>query len=124
MEEGKAKLLALACSVLGLAILYGSSILLEQSSVPASISTLSLDYVGSSAKVCGNITEARATKGAVFLTLDDGTGSIRLVVFNNTHTNQSIYATKKGGTLCAFGQTQEYPPGSGEIELVGRKVVL
>lgn len=127
MNERNAMRLALMCSVVGLILLFLFSSWAEQSAAPARISELSLDNMGSGVKLCGNLTGMRVNKGHVFMQVDDGTGSMRVVVFNNTASriNQSgsgVFSLKSGDGICASGQLEEYPPGSGELELVAKKV--
>jgi aspartyl/asparaginyl-tRNA synthetase len=123
MEEGRARTLALLCSVAGLVIIYFSSTLVEQASAPVEINTLSLDDVGTSAKVCGSVAGAKTSKGNIFLQMQDNTSSVRLVIFNSTASRMDIGAVLNLSSICALGQVQEYPPGSGEIELIVNKVV-
>ena len=129
MEERTAKMLALACSVAGLAILYFSSALMEQASLPADIKTLSLDDVGSSAKVCGSVTGLKNTKGNLLFSIADNrtdsihTDSIHAVIFNSTASRLNVSGISNGNNICLLGQIQEYPPGSGVIEIVASKVV-
>jgi len=124
MEERSVKMLALACSVAGLAILYFSSALMEQASLPADIKTLSLDDVGSSAKVCGSVTGLKNSKGNLLFSISDNrTDSIHAVVFNSTASRLNVSGILNGNDVCLLGQIQEYPPGSGVIEIVASKVV-
>lgn len=126
MNECNAMRLALACSVLGIILLFLFSSWAEQSSAPVNINELSLDNVGSGVKVCGNPTSQRTSKGHLFFSLDDGTGGINIVVFNTTagRMNISLAALETASPVCALGQLEEYPPGSGGLELVAKKVFL
>jgi len=123
MEERTARILALACSVAGLATIYFSSALVEQSSVTADIGTLSLDDVGTSAVVCGSVAGLKASKGHIFFGLQDNTSTLRAVIFNSTAGRMNLSGVSNGNSICLLGQLQEYPPGSGEIEIVVSKVV-
>ncbi len=123
MNENKAKTLALVCSIAGLAVLYFSSALAEQAA-PVGAGALSLDDVGTSAKLCGNVSGAKTSKGNVFFSLQDGTGSMRVVIFNSTTSRINASGISNGGSICALGRVQEYPPGSGEIELIVSRVTF
>ena len=126
MNEQNAKILALLCSVAGLAILYFSSALVEQASAPADISKLSLDDVGTSAKVCGSVAGLKNTKGNLLFSLQENTSSpnsLRVVIFNSTASRMNTSGIVNSNIICILGQIQEYPQGSGEIELVVSKVV-
>jgi len=124
MEEHSMKMLALACSVAGLVILYFSSALMEQAALPADIKALSLDDVGSSAKVCGSVTGLKNSKGNLLFSLaDNETNSIHAVIFNSTAVRLDASGILNGNSICLLGQIQEYPPGSGVIEIVVSKAV-
>lgn len=124
MDEGKAKTLALLCSIAGLAILYFSSAMAEQASAPAEIRTLSMDSVGTNAKICGSVAEAKGNKGNTFIQLQDNTSSMRVVIFNNTASRMNASGILEHSSVCITGRVQEYPPGSGEIEIVANNIRL
>jgi aspartyl/asparaginyl-tRNA synthetase len=124
MDEGKARTLALLCSIAGLAVLYFSSAMAEQASAPAEIRTLSMDSVGTNAKICGSVAEAKASKGNIFFQLQDNTSSMRVVIFNSTASRMNVSGILERSSMCVLGQVQEYPPGSGAIELVANKVTF
>lgn len=128
MDERSARLLALMCSVLGVALLYLSSSWLEQMSAAESISGLGLDRTGSFVKVCGNIAEKKENGGNLFFRVSDNTGEIMAVVFKATaarlNRSTGIYNMGVSDSACFFGSINEYPPGSGGIELLVKNVVL
>ena len=123
MEEHNMRVLALLCSVAGLVILYFSSALAEQAATPVALNSIAMDDAGTSVKVCGNITSCKTTNGHVFLQLLDTTGTLRLVVFNTTAIRINASCSLNGRSACAMGQIQEYPPGSGSIEMIASMVI-
>jgi aspartyl/asparaginyl-tRNA synthetase len=123
MDEGRARILALFCSVLGIAFLFVASSWIEQYSEPSMISGLSLDDVGYGIKVCGNATDVRSSKGNIFFGITDGTGTLNSVIFSNIlHGNTT--GLENNMPICATGELEEYPPGSGSLEIIVKKVVL
>jgi aspartyl/asparaginyl-tRNA synthetase len=120
MEEAAVKLSVL-CSLAGLVLLYFFSTHFE--ATQTRIADIIIEDVGSTFMVCGNLTSTRVSNGHVFLSMADGSGSIRLVFFNST-----VQSAKARGfdiyelpaSLCLEAQVDEYPKGSGTLELVYR----
>jgi exonuclease VII large subunit len=121
MDERKARILAVLCSVAGLALLYISAQYIELAPAPANISTLTLDKSGMPAVACGNVSETSASRGHTFFMISDGTGSIDVVIFNSTA--QSGLKVENGDAVCVSGTLEEWPAGSGRPEIVAKKVV-
>ena len=76
--------------------------------------SLSPEDVGRGVKVCGNV-EGKFTSrnGHTFFTLTDGTGSVKVVVFNSTR------AVVGGGSVCVTGRVDLY---EGDLEVVAKGV--
>lgn len=124
MEEKLIRNIALVCSVAGLILLFYASGQIE--SGPVDMGTIGIDDVGMGVRVCGTIVEKRVSNNHVFMTLGDGTGSIRLVVFNSTAlklkgSGIDVYGFSEGESICSTGVVDEYPRGSGLLELIYRR---
>lgn len=120
MDVRMVRHLALLSAILGLILLFLASRWID---VTANIAAISLADAGASRKVCGEVTGRRVSNNHAFLTLDDGTGAIRLVVFNSSLPlleEQGIdpLGFAIGDRLCARGDVAEYPAGSGQLELI------
>ena len=120
MRENAIRNIALICAVAGLIMLYYASI------QPINISKITLDYVGTSVNVCGGIEWKSISNNHVFMELGDITGKIRLVIFNTTalRLNDSgfdVYGISRGDNICYTGIVEEYPEGSGKLELIYRR---
>lgn len=118
MEETAVKL-AIVCSLAGLVLLYFSSVWIEP--VQTRIGDMTIEDVGSTFMVCGNLTSRHVSKGHVFLTIADESGSMKLVFFNSTVQSVKtrgfdIYDLP--GSLCVQARVEEYPKGTGGLELV------
>lgn len=124
MQEKIIRNIALFCSVAGLILLFYISGQIE--ATPVRIGEISIDDVGIGVKVCGEIIEKRVSNNHVFMKLEDETGSIRLVVFNSTalklrDSGVDVYGFSIGERICSTGVVDEYPKGSGGLELVYRR---
>ncbi len=124
MQEKAIRNIALACSLAGLVILFYASEHMEMP--PVSIGEISMDDVGAGLKICGEVEGKRISNNHVFMQIRDGTGSIRLVVFNSTalklrDSGIDVYGFSEGENLCSTGVVDEYPKGSGELEVIYRK---
>lgn len=122
MEETTLRNTALLCSIAGLVLLFWVS---NQIQATADISTITIDDVGKGFSVCGTINSRKISNNHVFLNIEDRTGSIKFVIFNTTalelnETGVSPYALGEGTEICAPGVAEEYPKGSGKLELVYR----
>jgi DNA/RNA endonuclease YhcR with UshA esterase domain len=119
MDERNARILAVLCSVAGLAVLYFSSSFIEQTAPPVNITSVGMDNVGSSFLVCGDASGTRNSNGNTFLSLTDATGAIDIVIFRGTKTNATI---SNGQNYCITGTLEEYPAGSGRLEIIAKRV--
>ena len=122
MEEHLLKILSIICSVAGLGLIFFIS---TQINAVVDIDTITIDDVGIGTNICGAITSKRMSNNHLFLDITDDTGSIRFVMFNTTalklnETGISPYSLEKGTRICAPGVVDEYPKGSGKLEMVYR----
>lgn len=120
MNDAVLRTAAVACSLIGLALVFVASQAID---ITAEIAAMTSDNVGKSYRICGEAASKRIVKNHIFFTLSDGTGSIPVVVFNSTalklnSTGYSLYAVKHNELLCATGKLTEYPKGSGKLEFV------
>ncbi len=123
MEETTLRNTALLCSIIGLILLFYIS---NQIQATININTITIDDVGKGFRVCGTISSKRVSNNHIFLDIEDQTGSIKLVIFNTTalklnETGVSPYELRAGIEICAPGIAEEYPKGTGELELVYRR---
>lgn len=122
MEESTLRKLAALCAVAGLAVLYYASI---QIRACADIDSITIDDVGKGFRACGTITGMTVSNNHIFFDVQDETGSIRFVIFNTSaiklnETGISPYSLKEGTGISATGVADEYPKGTGRLELVYR----
>jgi aspartyl/asparaginyl-tRNA synthetase len=122
MEESALLRLSVICSVAGLAILFYTS---AQTQPRMNIDQIEIDDIGRSIRVCGTIESKRISNNHVFLDMSDESGSIKFVIFNNTalglaERGMSPTELEQGTHLCAAGTVDEYPKGSGNMELIYR----
>ncbi len=73
MDERMALRLSLLCSLAGLGGLYLVSEFIEARAT--STGSITIDDVGSTFMVCGNLSSGRVSKGHVFQTLNDGSAA-------------------------------------------------
>lgn len=123
MRENAARALAVIIAISGLILLYFVSENIETSAL--ALKDISLEKEGEMIKTCGEISNTRVSNNHIFWDLRDNTGSTRIVVFNYT----SLLLKKrhidlfsvKDGFVCVTGIVDEYPPGSGRINIIYRK---
>ncbi|MFH1364027.1 MAG: OB-fold nucleic acid binding domain-containing protein [Candidatus Aenigmatarchaeota archaeon] len=123
MDESLIKKTALLCAIIGLLFLYYISSFTPEIT---QISEISIEDVGRSMKICGQIEESYTSNNHIFFTLNDGTNNIKVVVFNTTalrlnETGNNIYGFMPGDAICIPGVVDEYPKNSGEVELIYRQ---
>jgi aspartyl/asparaginyl-tRNA synthetase len=122
MEESTLKKLAVLCSIIGLVLLYYASIRIQECSDIYKITALD---IGKSYRICGNITSVKVSNNHVFFDIKDKTDKIKFVIFNSSalklnDSGTSPYDLKGGTQISASGIVDEYPKGTGELELVYR----
>jgi len=124
MQESVLKALALACSLLGLALMFYAA-----SSMQAytSICSISIDDADLAVRICGNITSTYVKNGHIFLTLRNQSGNqscgIKFVIFNSSaaklnQSGMSPYSLSRGMRICTRALVQEYPKASGRVEAI------
>ncbi len=123
MNEGTTKKISVLVAIIGLVLLYYVSANIQP--VRADISTITAEDIGSTVLVCGNITTHREKDGHIFMDISDETGKIRLVVFSSyigkVQDKGLGYSNFTAGrSICATGAVDEYPKGSGSLEIVYR----
>ena len=124
MREKVIRNIALLCSVAGLLILFYASEHIEMG--PTKIGEISIDDVGISMRICGRIENKRVSNNHIFMDLGDITGKISFVIFNTTAlklnaSNINVYNFSVGDKICSTGVVEEYPKGSGELEIIYRR---
>jgi len=123
MREKTLKKFSLVISVAGLVLLYLVST--QLSSQRTDIRDVTIEDLGAGVKVCGKIDSKRVSNNHIFFTLKDDTGSIRFIIFNTTAINLresgvDAYNFSAGTEICANGVVNEYPKGSGQLEIIYR----
>jgi DNA/RNA endonuclease YhcR with UshA esterase domain len=122
MEEATLRKLAALCTVVGLVLLYYASIQIQGC---ADIDSITIDDVGKGFRACGTITAKTVSNNHIFFDVQDDTGSIKFVIFNTTalklkETGISPYTLKEGTDIRVTGVADEYPKGTGKLELIYR----
>jgi DNA/RNA endonuclease YhcR with UshA esterase domain len=118
MEEDLLLKISIICSIAGLISLFLISNFIE--SKPVNISGITPDDIGSVVKICGNITNKYISKNKhIFLNIEDNTGNIKVVIFNQTTLNLNIdpYELKKHDNVCVIGKVDIY---ENELEIILR----
>jgi len=123
MNENTLKKLSIICSLAGLVLLFFAT---TQTQATTDINTITIDDMGKLFKVCGRIISTKTSNNHVFLDIEDNTGSIKFVIFNESalelnKTGISPFTLARGIEICAPGVVDEYPSGTGSLELVYRK---
>jgi exonuclease VII large subunit len=126
MRESTLRNIALLSTVTGLILLF---LISNQIQPVVDINTISIDDVGRGMRVCGTISSRKISNNHIFLDLKDSSGSARFVMFNSTalrlnETGISPYKLEEGAEVCVPGVVDEYPKGSGIIELVYRRGMI
>lgn len=119
MDERRLGRLALLCALIGVAgLALASQQLLAE---PVSLNGLTIADAGIATHACGTVAAARARNGHYFFTLEEDGTRVPLVVFSSAAGQIDAAAVRRGDRLCAVATVNEYPPGSGELELVYRR---
>lgn len=114
------QLLSLSLSLLGMVLIYVSSVGFEAPTVE--ISRLDSSYLGKTVKIAGTVEKVYYSKGGhAFLILRDSSGgSIRVVIFKNvlkTLEGEKIVRLKEGSLVTVCGTLDEY---EGRLQIVVR----
>lgn len=113
--------LSVVCAVAGLVTLLVFSITMEIK--PVDIAEITPDDLGETLKICGGITSKYVSKNNhIFMDVSDGSGSINVVVFNDTALkmkglNIDPYSLKEQDTICITGKVDIY---KNELEIIPR----
>ncbi len=123
MDERSMAAFSLLLSLAGLVLIYLFS---GGTGEPTEIGAIDYQDIGTSVEVCGNVTSFRVSKNHIFMDLDDGTGRMTYVIFNSSAESLSDrgispYTLGAGQEVCAPGVVDEYPKGSGEMEIVYKR---
>ena len=123
MEEATLKKLAILCCIIGLFLLFYTSNQIQEC---VDISTITIDDIGRQLRVCGTITSRRVSSNHIFLDVKDKTGTIKFVIFNTTaqklnKPGANPYGIRIGHEMNASGVVEEYPKGTGRLELIYRR---
>jgi len=122
MDESLLLKVSIACSLMGLFLIF----LFSETRGITEISALTIDDVGRIVSIDGVIASSRISNNHVFWGIDDGTGQIKFVIFNTSaiKMNQSgisPYDIGPGTRIRASGFVDEYPKGSGIIEIIYKR---
>jgi DNA/RNA endonuclease YhcR with UshA esterase domain len=120
MNERTTKTISILVSMAGLALLYYVSLSLG---TIVNITDINIEDIGRKFSICGNITSHRTSNNHIFLTIEDGTAGMSFVIFNSSMKtlermgiNQTDFVKNKA--ICISGTVDEYPKGSGNLEMV------
>lgn len=122
MEQELLTKISLVCSVAGLIALGFVSASVTSNVVK--IQTIMPDSIGLVVKVCGAVTQTYTSKGGhVFLDVEDDSGTINVVVFENMAKGLSIdpYELKLGDHVCVRGEVDMY---RNELEIIPKEISL
>lgn len=118
MKEKTLLQISILCSILGLMLLFYLSETVELSQTD--INKITPEDIGKNVKVCGKIDSRTISKNQhVLIKLQDNSGVIDLVVFNNTAESLDAYKINKGVYLCFVGTVDKY---QGKLGIVVKKM--
>jgi len=118
----KLVIIAIACSVAGLALLaFVPSLQDEVYKTDMNLGEIETASVGQIVEMCGEVDRYKTTaQGHVFFKLTDYTGDLQVVFFNRTAARiGDVYSLEKYQNLCVRGKISRY---KGEMELIGNSV--
>ncbi|MBL7205989.1 MAG: hypothetical protein ISS36_00145 [Candidatus Aenigmarchaeota archaeon] len=124
MREQTLRNFAIFSSSVGLVVLFLISGYIGSENIK--IKEIVIGDVGKGVFICGIVEGKRVSNKHIFLDIVDDTGKIKFVMFNSTvkdliDTDTDPYDIESGDMFCMNGVIDEYPKGSGELELVYRK---
>ena len=90
------------------------------------IGSISIEDVGAWRTVCGDVDSVYITKGHIFFDISDETSKIKFVIFNSSIAGLdpfgvNLYNIKTGTPMNASGIVEEYPSGSGKLQIVYKR---
>jgi len=110
--------ISLGISLIGVLGLF----LFVQTIEPLNVEVSRIDdsMIGKSVEVSGNIDSFSVKEGNVFLTIDDGTGKISVVMFErDARRNSGVYSLKEGGNVTVSGKIALY---RSELEIIADSI--
>ena len=118
MKEKFLLYISLACSVAGLILLYYISQVIELPQT--NVREITVDDIGKNVKICGEVISESVSKTKhVFLTLNDTSGEMDVVVFNSSAEKLNAYDIKKGDAACVIGSINDY---QGNLEIIAKGI--
>ncbi|MDI6737329.1 MAG: OB-fold nucleic acid binding domain-containing protein [Nanoarchaeota archaeon] len=122
MNEKRLFRAAIACSITGLIAVIIASLYIEPET--ASIASLAEMNEGDYVKIAGNVTNIRQTQKAAFVDLQDATGAVTLVAFNDDAGLVKKEALppflEKGDSIAAEGKISAY---NGKTEVLAESII-
>ena len=117
MEEKFIRNISIICSVVGLAFLFFLSKTIELKQT--NINQISPEDEGKNVKICGNVSSKSISKtNHVFLRLRDDSGSIGIVIFNNTAKKVDLNFDRNDN-ICVVGSVDEY---ENKLEIIAKNI--
>lgn len=117
MKEGLLRNIAIACAAVGLVFLFFLSNVIELKQTD--INQITYEDIGKNVKICGEVTSKSVSKtNHVFVKLEDSTGKMSIVIFNNTAEKLNL-DFEENGKICVTGSVDEYRE---KLEIIGNDV--
>ncbi len=110
------KELSLIVAIIGIVMIFAVSVFIEPEQVP--IGSIEFSDSGRHVIINGTISEMSVSGGHIFLTVEDSTGSILVVMFERD-ANQDVYNMKAGNNVVIEGQINVY---KNELEIIARDI--
>lgn len=119
MKEKTLLQISIVCSLAGLVLLFFISRTIELPET--NINTITIDDIGKNVKVCGTVSSKNVSKSQhVFLQVQDSSGSINVIAFNNMAEKLGAYDVKKNENICVTGLVDEY---NSELEIIAKQKI-
>ena len=112
MNEKNLLKVALICSVIGIFIIFIFADRLEPSIIK--ISDISDSMIDQSVKIQGKIVSLRNSPSVSILDIDDGSGSIKVVAFDDEYSSLA-----NGYSIEVFGEIKDY---KGTLEIEAKRI--
>lgn len=114
MEEKTLLKIALACSIVGIFIIFIFADKLEPSLV--NISGISQSFIDKNVKIRGTVSSFRITSSVLMLDMRDETGTIKVVAFD-----KEDFEADKGQAVEVIGKVKEY---QGVLEIEAKSILF
>jgi DNA/RNA endonuclease YhcR with UshA esterase domain len=99
--------ICLAISITGIVLLVAVTLIIEPREIL--IEKIDLSLVGNNVKITGLVDHLTINQGNIFLTMNDSTGTVSVVVFERVaKTITDAYSIKKGDSLVIAGKITYY----------------